>query len=149
MYIIKQREVRFLKKLKQNMQPYMVRPLIYMTFTRFILALTAALLADYFLRAGAGQHMKATVFLFMGIFFAILAWIAYLRLDGIQLPKPMMLRLNLRKKPTRLYGDMIDYVDEEPQPITFEELNDGEKDLCLLGADVVCCVVFVVLSALF
>ena len=138
-----------MKKLRDRIKPHMLRPFIYTAFTRFILALTAALLVDYFFRAGAGQYMKATVFLFMGVFFAILAWIAYLRLDGIKLPKPMMLRLNLRKKPTRMYGDMIDYVDEEPQPVTFEELDDGEKDLCLLGADLVCCVVFVVLSAVF
>ena len=40
---------------------------------------------------------------------------------------------------------MIDYVDEPP-PVTFEELDDDGKDVCILGADLFCCAVFLVLS---
>ena len=71
--------------------------------------------------------------------------IAWLRLDGVKLPKVMMLRINPRKKPARMYGDMIDYVDEQPQ-VAFEDLDDGEKDVCILGADLFCCAAFLVLS---
>ena len=71
-----------------------------------------------------------------------------LRLDGMKLPKLTMLRVNPRKKPARSYGDMIDYVDEKP-PVTFEDLDDAEKDLCILLADLICCALCAFLSLLF
>ncbi|MBQ8081398.1 MAG: hypothetical protein IJ240_05825 [Clostridia bacterium] len=134
-----------MQKIREKWQPYMLRPLIYMTFTRFLLALTAALLIDFFFSAGAGRSLKETAFLLVGFLFALLAVIAWLRLDGIQLPKLMMLRINPRKKPSRMYGDMIDYIDEQPQ-IAFEDLDDGEKDICILGADAFCCAAFLIAS---
>ena len=88
---------------------------------------------------------KMYVFMFLGILFAALAWIAYLRLDGVRLPKLMMKRVSIRKKPARGAGDMIDYVDEQP-PITFEELEADEKDVCILWADLACFAVFTLLS---
>lgn len=135
-----------MKKWRNKIQPYMLRPFIYMTFTRFILSLAAVLLVDFFFSPGAGRSLKSAAFLLGGALYAVLAWIAYLRLDGVKLPKIMMLRVNPRKKPSRMYGDMIDYVDEQPL-VSFEELDDAEKDICILGADVVCCAVFAVVSA--
>ena len=123
----------------------MLRPFIYMTFTRFLLALCLLLLINFFYSKEAGRPILSTVMVLGGVVFAILAWIAYLRLDGIKLPKFMMLRVNPRKKPTRMYGDIIDYVDEQPQ-VTFEELSDAEKDICILGADLFCCAAFVIVS---
>ena len=135
-----------MKKLKQIWRGGMTRPLIYMTFTRFILALFIALMADFLLAPNAGRSLKETVFLLAAALFFVLAWIAWLRLDGIRLPKFMMLRLNPRKKPANmLYGDMIDYVDEHP-PETFEELEDDEKDVCILAADTVCFVLFLIIA---
>jgi len=136
-----------MKKWRDKIQPYMLRPFIYMTFTRFLLALCLLLLINFFYSKSAGRVILPTVMLLGGIAFAILAWIAYLRLDGIKLPKLMMMRVNPRKKPRRMAGDIIDYVDEQPQ-VTFEDLDDPEKDLCILGADLFCCVVFVVVSVI-
>lgn len=135
-----------IKKWKDIWEPYMLRPLIYMTFTRFILALAAALLADFFLSPGAGRSLKSTAFLLIGAIFALLTLIAFLRLDGAKLPKLMMLRVNPRKKPSRMYGDIADHLDDEPA-VTFEELDDDEKDLCILGADAFCCAVFFIIGA--
>ena len=134
-----------MKKWWDKIQPYMLRPFIYMTFTRFLLALCLLLLINFFYSKEAGRPILSTVMVLGGVVFAILAWIAYLRLDGIKLPKFMMMRVNPRKKPTRMYGDIIDYVDEQPQ-VTFEELSDAEKDICILGADLFCCVAFVIVS---
>ena len=127
-----------MKKWRKKIQRYMLRPFIHMTFTRFILALAAILLADFFLSPHVGRSLKSPLFVLGGALFALLAWIARLRLDGVRLPRLLMLRVNHRKKPTRMYGDMIDYVDEQPT-VAFEDLEDDEKDLCLLGADLVCC----------
>lgn len=132
-----------MKKIRDIFEPYMVRPLIYMTFTRFVLSLFVLLLMDFFLSPGAGRPLKGTLFLLGAAFYAVLAVIAWLRLDGLKLPKLLMMRINPRKKPSRMYGDMIDYIDEQPQ-IAFEDLDDREKDLCILAADLFCFIVFLV-----
>ena len=119
----------------------MVRPLVYMSFTRFVLSLFILLLIDFFLSPNAGRPIRSTLFLLGSAFYAVLAMIAWLRLDGLKLPKLLMMRVNPRKKPSRMYGDMIDYVDEQPV-ITFEDLDDREKDICILAADLFCFIVF-------
>lgn len=130
---------------KIQLEKHMIRPFVYMTFTRFILALTAALLIEHFINDPL-RDISAYAFVFFGIFFAVLAWIAYLRLDGIKLPKFMMKRVNLSKKPAIKYGDMIDYTDEEI--VSFEDLEDEEKDVCILLADIICAALFLLISLL-
>ena len=134
-----------MKEIRKRLQRYMLRPFIYMTFTRFVLALFVILLADFFLSPAAGRSLKGTLFTLGSLLFALLALIAWLRLDGVRLPKLMMLRLNPRKKPTRMYGDIIDHVEETPV-VSFEELEDAEKDVCILGADLFCFAVFLAVS---
>ena len=130
-----------MKRFKDIYEPYMLRPMIYMAFTRFVLSLFAILLLDFFLAPNAGRPIKSTLFLLGAAFYAVLALIAWLRLDGLKLPSLLMMRVNPRKKPSRMYGDMIDYIDEKPE-ISFEELDDREKDLCILAADFFCFIVF-------
>lgn len=136
-----------MKKFREIYEPYMLRPTIYMTFTRFVLALFAALLIDFFVAPNAGHSIKKTVFSLCAAVFALSALLAWLRLDGVKLPKLMMMRINPSKKPSRMYGDMIDYIEERPG-ISFEELDDREKDLCILIADAVCFLVFLVAAVL-
>ena len=135
-----------MKKWRKKLSRRLLRPFLYMAFTRFVLSLAAILLADFFLSPGAGRSLRSAAFLLGGLIYALLAWIAWLRLNGARLPRLLMLRVNPRKKPARMYGDMIDYVDEHP-PVTFEELEDEEKDLCILGADVICFAAFLLASA--
>jgi len=130
-----------MKKLK--LEKHMIRPFIYMTFTRFILSLTAALLIEHFIQDPL-RDISDFAFVFFGIFFAVLAWIAYLRLDGVKLPKIMMKRVNPSKKPAIRYGDMIDHIDEEI--VNFDDLEDNEKDVCILLADLICMALFFILS---
>lgn len=133
-----------LKKIRTIYHRTLLRPMIYMATNRFLIALIVLLLADRFI---AGAHIKMFAAVFLGVFFALLAWIAYLRLDEVRLPKPLMKRVNIRKKPVRSYGDMIDHIDEKP--VTFDELEDDEKDVCCLGADALCCAIYVALSFIF
>ena len=130
-----------MKKIRDIYEPYMLRPMIYMAFTRFVLSLFAILLIDFFLAPKTGRPIKGTLFLLGAVLYALLALTAWLRLDGMKMPKMMMMRVNPRKKPSRMYGDMIDYIDEQPG-ISFEELDDREKDLCILAADLICFIVF-------
>lgn len=123
----------------------MLRPMIYMTFTRFVLALFIVLLADFFISQSVGHSIKKNAFFLCAFVFALLALIAWLRLDGVKLPKLMMMRVNPSKKPSRMYGDMIDYIDERPG-INFDELDEQEKDLCILAADLFCFLAFLLIA---
>ena len=115
-----------MKKIKEIYEPYMLRPLIYMTFSRFIWALFILLLADFFISPKAGRPLKGTLFFLGSAVIALLGLIAWLRLDGVRLPQFMMGRVNPSKKPSRMYGDMIDHIDERPG-ISFGELDNNEK----------------------
>lgn len=137
-----------MNKLRSKWRRYMLRPLVYTAFTRLVLGLFGALLSDYFFSPAAGRSLRGTLFLLVSVLFALLAWIAWLRLDGVSLPRPMNLRLGPRKRRDRITGDMIDFVDDKP-PIPFDDLEDDEKDCCLLCADLVCAAVFFVASILF
>ncbi|MBQ6502784.1 MAG: hypothetical protein IJI57_02595 [Flexilinea sp.] len=137
-----------MKKIKAIYEPYMLRPMIYMTFTRFVLALFVVLLADFFISQNVGYPVKKDGFFICAFLFALLAVIAWLRMDGVKLPQIMMMRVNPAKKPSRMYGDMIDTIDERPG-INFDELDDSEKDFCILIANLFCFIVFLVLAIIF
>ena len=81
----------------------------------------------------------------VGILFALMAVVAWLRLDGIRLPRLMMLRVHPRKKPTRLYGDIADHLDDDI--ILFDDLEKEEQDVCVLLADALLAVVCFALAA--
>ena len=136
-----------MKKLRGVWRRYMLRPFVYTAFTRLVLGMFSALLCDYFFSGPAGRPLRGTLLLLASVLFALLAWIAWLRLDGVSLPKPLNLRLGPRKRPARIPGDMIDFVEEEPA-VRFDGLEDEEKDCCLLLADLVCAAVFLAASFL-
>ena len=136
-----------MKKLREKWRNALLRPATYAFSVRFLAALAVILVVNYLVGKNTPRFL-GLAFLLLALLFVALAWIAYLRMDGVTLPKPLMTRVNLRKKPKRQYGDMIDYIDEKPGP-TFEELEDQEKDLCLLLADAACCVIYLVLSFFF
>lgn len=121
-----------------------IRSLIYMTCNRFVIALTFILLADRLFIKDEVTPFISFSFAFTSILYAALAWIAYMRLDGVFLPRLFMKRMHFKKKPQRTYGDMIDYVDEEP--VSFDDLDDDEKDACCFFADAFCFAVFLILS---
>ena len=136
-----------MKKLREKWRSALLRPAIYAFSVRFLGALAIILVFNYIIGKDTPRFL-GFAFLLLALLFAALAWIAYLRMDGVTLPKPLMKRVSLRKKPKRQYGDMIDYIDEKPD-LTFEDLEDQEKDLCLLLADAACCVTYLILSFFF
>ena len=132
-----------MKKVKENWNRNVIRPIIYMVLTRFGIGLCAALLLDFFVRDPL-RDLKIYSYSFLAVFFFALAWIAWLRLDGLRLPKAMMKRWQPKKKPVRTYGDMIDHVDDEI--VTFDMLENGEQDVCCLFSDLICCAAFLLLA---
>lgn len=135
--------------MKQHNRPRfthdMLRPLIYKVFSRIVLSLTAALLWNEFVNKGQAAT-RSWAFVFLGAFFAVAAWMSYLRLDGVRAPQFDKTLFDWKRKPKRMVGDMIDYVDEKV--VTFEELEQDEQSLVLLIANLVCCAVFFAVSFL-
>ena len=118
-------------KIKNVYQRYMLRPLVYMTAQRLMLAGIFCLVIHRFVKNGPALNLIAG---FLTILFALFAYLVYLRMDGIRIPR--MKPIKLKKDPMRNFGDMTDHVDDDPQ-VTFDDLEDDEKDLCSLMANVI------------
>lgn len=130
-----------MKKIREVWSKSILRPIIYMTLTRFGIGLCAALLLDFFF-PDSERDLKLWAFTLLIFIFLALAWIAWLRLDGIRLPRVMNLRWSPRRKPIRTFGDMIDHIDDDI--VTFDELDNDEKDVCCLISDLICALAFLV-----
>lgn len=125
-------------------EPHMVRPIIYQVFTRYLILLCFSLLWDFFFNRGAVRRPVSIAFILCAIFLLVMAWFAYLRLDGIRAPKFDRRLFRRQKKPERAYGDMIDYVDEDIP--SFDDLDDEEKDRCLFLSNLLTAALFIVTS---
>ena len=130
------------KWFRKNINRQMIRPIVYKALTRFAYVLAAALIFDRFV-SGTPIGL-ASAFAVAAVGFLAAAWIARLRADGVRLPRLPAKRLRLKDKPEITFGDLIDHVDEKI--VSFEDLETGEQDACLIVADIVCAVVFVILS---
>ena len=125
---------------------YLIRPVIYQVFTRFLISLCAVLLWNHFINGSVMRVNPGYGYAFFAIFYGLMAWLAYLRLDGLSVPKFDRRLFRRRKTPERRFGDMIDYVDEPI--VSFDDLEDSEKDLTLLISNLITTVIFAVLSFL-
>lgn len=142
--IISEEGPALIRWFRSRFKPYMTRPTVYQTFTRFIYALLLSLLWDRFV--SDSLQSKAYAFLFFGAVFAILAWVSYLQLDGMRMPHltDWMTSSLPQKKPERSYSDMSDYVDEDV--VNYSELESDEKYMCRLIANAACAVLYILLS---
>lgn len=120
----------------------MVRPTVYKTFTHFIYALVLSLLWNEFINKG--MLSRAYAFIFFAVFFAGAAWVNYLKLDGMKMPKMPDWVGSITRRTQRAQGDIADYVDEPI--VSFDELEEDEKSICCLIADVVCFILFILIS---
>ena len=110
----------------------MVRPFIYKVFSRGILALFAAQMIHFFAPVGSGLSSFSSLSLGLGLLFALFAFLAWLRLDGLKIPRMKLPRLK-RNDPPFLAGSMADHLDDEI--VTFDDLDPEEQDVCVLLAD--------------
>ena len=132
------------KSKKPSFEKYMIRPVIYQVFTRFLVGLCLALLWNRFVAPRVSAAALSWGCEFFAVFFAAMAWLAYLRLDGVKVPKFDRKLFRRKKTPERAFGDMIDYVDEPI--VSFEELSDEEKDLALLISNLIAMALFILVS---
>ena len=130
---------------RERFQRYMIRPLIYKVFTRFILVLLIVLLWKQYLQPRTPHLTLQAVFPVVGVVFFLCAYLVYLRLDGLRIPRMKPLK-QPKKDPFRAYGDMVDYLDEPP--VSFDDLTKDEQDICSLMANAVCGILFFLVSLL-
>ena len=119
----------------------MLRPIIYMTATRLMAALIFLLAVERLVPSGPAPAMIAA---FLTVLFALFAFLVYLRMDGLHIPRVKYIRPKKKKDPMRHTFSMSDYTDEEP--VSFEDLEPEEKDFCSLVCNLANLIVFLVLS---
>lgn len=138
-----------MKDIKDVLKPYMLRPTLQKAIVRLLIGLIAALLWDRTVNSSHYYAIVPDTFFVVGAFWLTLAWINYLRLDGLRNPFANSLMRKEEKKKKRLLKrkrEMIDYVDEELSEQ--EQLTDREKLYANFFANVVSGLLFF-LPALF
>ena len=120
--------------LKTHVTRDMIRPLIYKVFTRAVLALFAAELVHFFAPAHWALAQFSNLALILAGLFLLGAVIAYLRLDGMNIPQMKLPRAK-RRDPAFLRGDIADHIDDDI--VKFEDLDKEEQDVCVLLTDLI------------
>lgn len=121
-----------MKKIWRLYKPYMIRPILYKSVTRYSIALAVILLWDRFVHsplsaARDGCAVVAEALLLMG-------WFSYLKLDVVRIHR--LPEESGRQKPKRQErGDIVDFVDEHV--VSFDELEPDEQTTCILAAALV------------
>lgn len=128
-------------KIKGVYQRYMLRPVIYMAAYRLMAAIIFLLAVVRFVPNGPAASLVAG---FLTVVFALFAYLVYLRMDGLHIPR-MKFHKPKKRDPMRNFGSMVDHTDDEPQ-VTFDELETDEKDLCSLLSNLINLAIFLVLS---
>ena len=118
---------------------------VYQAATRFGVAMLICLLWDR-LANPSNIDLNHFAFFFMAVFFVLLTWISYLRIDGMRMPHLKMNFLKkIKKKAVRSsFADMSDYTDEEI--VSFDDLEDDEKNRVRLYANALCALIYLVIS---
>ena len=129
--------------LKQHVTRGMIRPLIYKVFTRGVLALFAAELFHFFAPGNWPMARFANLALILAGLFFLGAAVAWLRLDGLNIPQLKLPRFK-RNDPPFLSGNMADHLDDEI--ISFDDLDEDEQNLCVFLADLSLVMVCLLLS---
>ena len=134
-------------RLRSLFRRYMIRPVVYQGFTRSVFALALILLAREFSAPEDGRPVLPWGCAAAAGVYLLLAWVAWLRLDGARLPAldHRLFRRKRRKDPFP-GGDMADYIDEEP--VSFEELESDERDACLLVSNLIAAALFIIAGVL-
>lgn len=131
-----------IKKIRMIFQKYMIRPMLYQCVAKFAVAMVLCLLWDKFLNQGGYRSLAENALFVAGCIFLMLAWIQYLRLDGVRIHH--LLEEKEEKKKKHIIKDMVDFVDEKVIP--FGELDDDERIVCRFLGDLLCALVCLIPS---
>lgn len=129
-----------IKKIINTYQSYMIRPMLYQCATKISVALVLALLWNRFINREGYFSVVRDAFLVVGVFFFLLVWIQYLRMDGVKVSRTS--EESKKKKRRHVTKDIVDYADEKI--VSFGELDDDEQHVCRLVGDVLCGLLFLI-----
>lgn len=132
-----------MKKMLSLFSAIMIRPTIYRAVTKCAVALTVVLLWDRYVNKGLLPVGRDGCFAAALLLFG-LAWLNYLRLDGLEVPHLLTgkNRPEKKKKRRRLTGDIADFADEHIVP--FDELSEEEQLACSMAANLASGVIFLI-----
>ncbi|MCD8022196.1 MAG: hypothetical protein LUF30_04240 [Lachnospiraceae bacterium] len=122
----------------------LIRPGVYMAFTRLILACLAMGIWQSLVNQDGYWSVLMIVPPALSAIFFMLAWFIFLRFDGLHVPRFFRRKRKARSQKKRFRGDLLDDVDEDTY--TFEELTQEEDDCCAFVANLACAVIFLVVS---
>ena len=129
------------KKPRRRLEKHMIPSLVIRTFTRFVISITIILLWKRFV---ASMQPLSTACFFMAVVFFVFMWMAYLRADGVRLPKIDRKLFDHKPKPVIKYGDMMDYIDEDPHPD--DNLDEEELEVVTFYSNLITGLIFLVMS---
>ncbi len=129
---------------KKIYRKYMLRPLIYMTASRLMAALIFLLAVIRFVKGVQAPAMAAG---FLAVLFALFSYLVYLRMDGLRIPRMKHFKTKKKKEPVITASAMTDHIDDDA-PVSFDELEEDERDFVSFIASIVNFVIFTVLSFL-
>ena len=121
---------------------YMLRPIIYLAAYRLMLSVIFLFILVRFVKHGPAPSLVCG---FLAVFFALLAYLVYLRMDGLRIPRVKYIRPKKKQDPLRSFGAMSDHVDDDPG-VSFEELEADERDFCSFAANVINLAIFLAAS---
>ena len=125
---------------------YMIRPTVYKSVTKSFVILTLLMLWDRYVNGGRLSLIRDGFFV-GGAFLLVMAWMSYLRLDGIKNPLPKGEEEPRRKRKRRPWtGDLADYAGEHL--ISFDELAEDERTACSMGSSLLSGLLFIIPAVL-
>ena len=135
-----------MKKTREIYKPYMLRPILYKTITRFGTGLILAILWDRYLNVKNLFSIADYAFFTVGFFFLALAWFNYLKIDGLKM-KHVNMNEAKKKESWHKIKAMTDYTQEEPEPMYV--IDEKEELIIIFSSNLatgLCFITFSIIS---
>lgn len=84
---------------------------------------------------------------FLTALFLLFAYLVYLRMDGLKIPRLKHFKTKKKKDVIRMESSMADHMDEDV-PVDFDDLEENERDFVSLLSSLINALVFLALSFL-
>lgn len=131
--------------------PMIAKPIFYKSFYKFVLAMVPILLWDRFLNTNKHFGILDTGFFIAGTVYLMLAWMNYLRIDGMKVYGLNIFKVlfnssdkNDKQKKT---GSMMDFVQQDIPD--YDDLSEDDKLLAKFGANLFTGLVLVIVSLVY
>lgn len=119
--------------------------MIYQSVNRVLCGVCIALVLQFFFDKDRTEMLRQKAFAALCVICVLCAALVYLRLGGMYIPLLGKFKLKFHKKSSVIsFGDMIDHVDDDI--VNFDDLEDGEQEVCRIIAYSVCAIVFFIAS---